>query len=398
MKTMDKCSIDLRTLTQNLVRDAVIEYDGMCASVAMSALSKLVGAPVDDTLLASGAGIRFPGAIGSAQSAFAGISQLLAYRVHLCGLDRQEALALCKKWRREYEEYTDGLTCDARKSGDFAKGLTCDDRGGDDFVVDVILVAHGFIEENRHVPGLGKELAKPKQYYESIYADREAMFRHSPYALEEKLSEAVTKGDGEAAMASLREITAQGEKAVLAKDSLRSAKNSMIGSIAFLSRAAIRGGVSANDAFALSDALTQRIEEMTGRKAVLAFEENILLQFIDLVRRRLEASFSAPVVKVMHYVENHLDAKVALKDAATYAGVHPAYLSARFKREAGMSFTAYTAMRKIQESCYFVRHTEYSVSQIALLYGFCDQSYYTVTFKKVTGMTPIEYRRRRLAE
>ncbi|MDR1028233.1 MAG: AraC family transcriptional regulator, partial [Clostridiales Family XIII bacterium] len=259
-------------------------------------------------------------------------------------------------------------------------------------------LAYEFIEKNRHVPGLGKALAKPKQYYDSIYADRESMFRHSPYALEEKLSEAVTKGDGEAAMASLREITAQGEKAVLAKDSLRSAKNSMIGSIAFLSRAAIRGGAGANDAFALSDALTQRIEEMTARDAVLAFEENILLQFISLVRRRLEASYSAPIVKVMHYVENHLDAKVSLSDVAAYAGLHPAYLSARFKRETGMSFTAYTAMRKIQESCYFVRHTEYSIAQIALLYGFCDQSYYTATFKHVTGMTPIEYRRRRLAE
>jgi YesN/AraC family two-component response regulator len=259
-------------------------------------------------------------------------------------------------------------------------------------------LAHGFREEDRRVSGLGKELAKPKQYYDGIYADREAMFRHSPYALEERLSEAVTKGDGEAALAALREITAQGEKAVLAKDSLRSAKNSMIGSIAFLSRAAIRGGVSANDAFALSDALTQQVEEMTVRNAVLAFEENILLQFIDLVRRRLEASFSAPIVKVMHYVENHLDAKASLNAAAVYAGVHPAYLSARFKRETGMSFTAYTALRKIQESCYFVRHTEYSISQIALLYGFCDQSYYTVTFKNVTGMTPIEYRRRHLAE
>ncbi|MDR1293071.1 MAG: helix-turn-helix domain-containing protein [Clostridiales Family XIII bacterium] len=239
---------------------------------------------------------------------------------------------------------------------------------------------------------------KPKQYYDNIYADRESMFRHSPYALEEKLVGAVTKGDGEAAMASLREITAQGEKAVLAKDSLRSAKNSMIGSIAFLSRAAIRGGVSANDAFALSDALTQRIEEMTARDAVLAFEENILMQFIALVRRRLEASYSAPIVKVMHYVENHLDAKVSLSDAASYAGVHPAYLSARFKREAGMPFTAYTAMRKIQESCYFVRHTGYPISQIALLYGFSGQSYYTAVFKRVTGVTPAEYRRRGLTE
>jgi AraC-like DNA-binding protein len=366
------------------VDDAVIEYGGVCASVAVSALGKMFGVPVDDALLAAGVGVRFGGANGSAQSMFAGVSLFLACGARSGGLDIKDTVALCESWRLEYEAYI--------------KEAPCEVRTDDDVAADVVLLGHGFVEENLRIPGVGNGLAKPRQYYDGIYADREAMFRHSPYALEEKLSEAVTKGDGEAAMASLREITAQGEKAVLARDSLRSAKNSMIGSIAFLSRAAIRGGVSANDAFALSDALTQRVEEMTARDAVLAFEKNILLQFIDLVRRRLEASFSAPIVKVMHYVENHLDAKASLNGAAAYAGVHPAYLSARFKRETGMSFTAYTTMRKIQESCYFVRHTGYSISQIALLYGFCDQSYYTVTFKNVTGMTPIEYRRRRLSE
>ncbi len=258
--------------------------------------------------------------------------------------------------------------------------------------------AHDFVADNRGAPVAHKAVAKPKQYYDSIYADRESMFKHSPYALEERLSAAVTKGDDAAALAALRAITSRGEKAVLAKDPLRSAKNSMIGSIAFLARAAIQAGVSANDAFALSDALTQRVEEMTARDVVLAFEESILLQFIALVRQRLDASYSVPVVKVMHYVENHLDAKITLNDAAAYAGIHPAYLSARFKQETGLPFTTYAATRKIQESSYFVRHTAYSISQIASLYGFSSQSYYITTFKKIIGATPMEYRRRLLAE
>jgi YesN/AraC family two-component response regulator len=264
--------------------------------------------------------------------------------------------------------------------------------------VDALCAAYQFITRKEGSSGTKKEQQKPRQYYDNIYTDRELMFKHSPYALEEKLTKAVAKGDEALALEALQEINARGEKSVLAKNPLRSVKNSMIGSIAFLARAAIQAGVSANDAFALSDALTQRVEELDSRQIVLAFEEDILLQFIALVRQRLEAFYSPPIVRTMHYIENHLDAKVQLPDAAVYAGVHPVYLSARFKKETGLAFTEYVAVRKVQESSYFVRHTGYSVSQIASLYGFSSQSYYITIFKKVMGETPMEYRRKTLAE
>ena len=63
----------------------------------------------------------------------------------------------------------------------------------------------------------------------------------------------------------------------------------MIGSLVFLARAAIQAGVSADRAFSLSNALTQQIEDMRFQNAVLAYEENILLQYVELVRQRLRS-------------------------------------------------------------------------------------------------------------
>lgn len=368
---------------KQLTHTAIGEYGGMCASVALAVVGQVFGVFADEILLATGVGLRFDGALGGALSAHAGVCQFIANVAHAKHLDRQKTLHFCRLWQKAYEAQISVLEPGVADEETLAAG--------------VIGIACDFLQTVSHDLGL-EENAPPKQYYDSIYADRESMFKHSPYALEEKLSKAVTKGDGEAALAALRAITAQGEKAVLAKDPLRSVKNSIIGSIAFLARAAIQAGVSANDAFALSDALTQRVEEMATREAVLAFEESILLQFISLVRQRLEAAYTAPIVKVMHYVENHLDAKIPLADAAAYAGVHPAYLSARFKQETGLAFTAYVTLRKVQESSYFVRHTGYSVSQIASLYGFSSQSWYITCFKKVMGTTPMQYRRQLLAE
>lgn len=417
----------VREKIQKSMYQAAKEYGGWCAAVSLCVLGNVFNVFVDEMTLNSGIGIRIFGGTGLqkgkadggsacenrvneiglghvdacgadvdgvAQTAYAGVGQFLAVVARQRGLSLEETVLLCEKWRQCFATWK---PCGQRElipvEGEDIVREPAGEAPGEPFL-EVLMLAHDFIDRRRELLGLDFKVTKPRKYYDSIYENRESMFQHSPYALEEELTRAVAKGDSREALKALRKITSQGEKAVLAKDPLRSAKNSMIGSIAFLARAAIQAGVGADDAFSLSDALTQRIEDMASRNAVLAFEENVLLQFVELVKRRLEQTYSAPIMRVIHYIENRLDKKISLEDAAEYAGVHAAYLSARFKKETGISFSNYIMMRKIQESSYFVRHTDYSISQIAYLYGFSSESYYITVFKKVMDMTPMEYRRR----
>jgi AraC-like DNA-binding protein len=234
---------------------------------------------------------------------------------------------------------------------------------------------------------------KPRQYYDTIYADRSAMFRHTPYALEERLAGAVIRGDEPAALAALAEIGRSGEKAVLAADPLRSAKNSIIGTIAFLARASIQAGVDPEQVFALSDAITRRTEELGSRREVLASEERVLLRFMGLVKTRPDQGYSRPVRRALNYIESRLDRRLSLADIAGAARVNPSYLSGLFKQETGKSLRSFITLRKIQESTYFIRHTDYTVAEIAALYGFSGQSFFIRRFKEVTGKTPGEFRR-----
>lgn len=360
------------------LQEAVEETGGYCAASALYTLCKLHDVYLDDSILFSGVGICLPCHQSEGYTAYVGVCQFLAIAAHRRELEKEEVRALCQKWTVKFEALIPQIETTTLP----------------DAFTAVLLAACDFLQKECTILQLDSISARPKQYYDQILADRDSMFKHSPYALEEKLSKAVTRGDREAAVAALREISRQGDKAILAKDPLRSAKNSMIGSIAFLARAAIQAGVNADKAFALSDSLTQHVEDMTSRKSVLAFEEKILLQFIDLVNARLEIAYSVSIARVMHYIENNLNKKVTLSEAAAYANIHPAYLSARFKKETGSDFSSFVSRRKIQESAYFVRHTQYPVSQIAFLYGFSSQSYYITTFKRVLGMTPMAYRAR----
>ena len=233
---------------------------------------------------------------------------------------------------------------------------------------------------------------KPAHYYKAIYEDREQMFRHFPYSLEEKLTRAVIAADEPAALRIFKEINDAGGKAVLSSDSVRSAKNSVICSCVLLTRAAIQAGVAPDEAFSLSDAVIKHIEDFNTRWDVLNYEEDILIMFIALIKRGVFDTVSLTTRRAIRFIDAHLSGKLSLPQIAEYAGVNQNYLSGLFRREMNMPLSEYIAKRKIQESVYFIKHTDYAVSDIAALYGFSDQSYYTAVFRKVMGTTPAAYR------
>jgi AraC-like DNA-binding protein len=232
----------------------------------------------------------------------------------------------------------------------------------------------------------------PSQYYDNILNDRAGMFRHAPFVLEQRLVEHVMQGNKAEALATLVEINDRGNKATLAKNPLRSAKNSLICSCTFLTRAAIQAGVADEEAFALSDAVIQHVETLADAAAVSRYEPEMLLQFIKLTQKSKGRGYARHIRKALHYIDSNLDKQLRLKDIAAYAGVHPNYLSKLFALETGGTLSSYIVTRKIREAAYFVRHAEYSIAEIANLYGFSSQSHFITSFKKIMGITPGQYR------
>lgn len=233
---------------------------------------------------------------------------------------------------------------------------------------------------------------KPRQYYQSLYDDRNAMFRHTPYSLEERLVDAVVQRNKALAIEMLGEINRHGSKSVLASDPLRSAKNSIICSCVFLARAAIRAGVGADEAFALSDAVIRHLEELDSTKSVLAYEQDALIQFIALVDKTQRREYPPLIISSFNYIHARLADKITLRDVAAHVGVHPAYLSKKFRHEIGQTITEYINLRKVEESAWFVRNTAYSIAEIAAMYGFSSQGYYITVFRQKLGTTPGEMR------
>lgn len=72
--------------------------------------------------------------------------------------------------------------------------------------------------------------------------------------------------------------------------------------------------------------------------------------------------------------------------------MNPSYLSTLFKKEVGMSISEYVQSAKVNEAKNLLSYTSYSMSDIASLLIFYDQSHFIRVFKKYTGVTPKQFK------
>ena len=73
-------------------------------------------------------------------------------------------------------------------------------------------------------------------------------------------------------------------------------------------------------------------------------------------------------------------------------GYTPYYFSKKFKQEVGMSLREFAAEEKVRRAKELLIQGRLSVSDISETLGFNSQSYFGNVFRKITGMTPLEYR------
>ncbi|WP_054955499.1 response regulator transcription factor [Paenibacillus dakarensis] len=130
----------------------------------------------------------------------------------------------------------------------------------------------------------------------------------------------------------------------------------------------------------------------------LAFDldelENVQLQFLDELRAL--SNYTDPQSVVLHqiyeYVNQNYAQELSLKDLANKFHMNYSYLSSYFKQHTNENITMYINRVRTDKAKELLHNHDLSVSQISQLTGFSDHNYFSKVFKKMTGMTPVEYR------
>ncbi|OQP57077.1 AraC family transcriptional regulator [Niastella vici] len=94
-------------------------------------------------------------------------------------------------------------------------------------------------------------------------------------------------------------------------------------------------------------------------------------------------------------IQDHIDANLSLKELSKGLDINPSYLSREFSRYfENMSFGEYIRKQRIEKAIALMKQPSYSLTEIAYLTGFSDQSHFTRIFKKHTGQNPSVYRKK----
>ncbi|WP_026771909.1 helix-turn-helix domain-containing protein [Sediminibacillus sp. JSM 1682029] len=221
--------------------------------------------------------------------------------------------------------------------------------------------------------------------------NRNNEYYHPSFLLESQLLAAVARGDIEKATHIMQSIN-KDRRPKLAHTPHRSMKNSLICSCTLLTRAIINGGVDPETAFTLSDAYILEIERLDNLQALDQMEYVMLSHFVQTVNTEKKLPYGKVVNRAITYIQYHILQDLNLDSISKFCFVHPSYLSHLFKKEVGISIVKYINKKRITEAKYYLLHTTSSISEIALLFKFCNQSYFSSQFKLYEGMTPREFR------
>ena len=128
----------------------------------------------------------------------------------------------------------------------------------------------------------------------------------------------------------------------------------------------------------------------------LAIEGLALALLADVARVGSGVPCSTPrlarrAVEILRAAE---PATPGLSEIAAAIGVHPIHLARVFRRRYGCSVGEYARRLKVERAAEALRDPRLSIGRVAHSLGYADHSHFTRSFRRATGFTPSEYRRR----
>lgn len=99
------------------------------------------------------------------------------------------------------------------------------------------------------------------------------------------------------------------------------------------------------------------------------------------------------VQKLIDWIDDHVCENPSLDEISRQIGYSPYYCSEQFRRITGMTIRDYMAKRRLTMAVIALRDTDMPIIEVALQYGFSDQSVMTRAFQNAYGCTPSAYRK-----
>lgn len=141
--------------------------------------------------------------------------------------------------------------------------------------------------------------------------------------------------------------------------------------------------------------LFSSIESLQTVKAILEELKLAVSALIETFRAAKTGSHTLLVQKAAELIEQHYSEEdLNLQYVAKQLHINPVYLSTIFKRVKGTNFSVYLQEIRMKQAMRLIASTDLKTYEVAEKVGYSNPNYFSASFKKLTGSSPSEFKRK----
>lgn len=138
-----------------------------------------------------------------------------------------------------------------------------------------------------------------------------------------------------------------------------------------------------------------------GQQAILMHLEYLLIRLVrrssvgdnlGVVFLREEEFYEDLANIIIRFFKEHVCEKISLDDICKKVNYSRSFLCRMFKGQTGETLFSYFNRLKIEKAKKMLQETSCAVVNISRTLGFSEDKYFSALFKKLVGVTPVEYR------
>ncbi|MHA0856877.1 response regulator transcription factor [Paenibacillus sp. CMAA1364] len=119
---------------------------------------------------------------------------------------------------------------------------------------------------------------------------------------------------------------------------------------------------------------------------------SLIVQFQGNIEDSPTKGHSHIIRQVHAYISQNLNSDVTLNTISNHVYLHPVYLSRLYKKETGISLSAYISRVRMEKAMYLLTHTNKKILEISKEIGYNKPQYFISLFKEQYLLTPKEFR------
>jgi YesN/AraC family two-component response regulator len=145
------------------------------------------------------------------------------------------------------------------------------------------------------------------------------------------------------------------------------------------------------DIESLIDLANKTVENLTVERLCEVLEEMIDAT-TDMQLEEETGSIRSVVKLAVKYINSNFFEELTLVSLANKFNVESSYFSRMFRQETGSNLMLYIAQKRIDKAKEYMLDSKINLTEIAFMIGYDDYTYFNRVFRKMTGVSPRDYR------